>query len=115
MLLHIRNIPICGLQVSSLTKLTGKRRVIHEALHLLCQRRWVTMGEKQAIVLMMHILGHPTTISSDHGDACLERLVDHQRRILYPDRWHDYRVTSIKHLQDNIRVTVFTQPLDTFS
>src|SRR6266536_5858323 len=72
MLVHSRNISICGLQVSPLTKLAGKCRVIHETLHLHCQRRWVPMCTQQTILLVMNVFSHPASIGSNHRETCLQ-------------------------------------------
>src|SRR5260221_10292951 len=114
-ILHSRNVSILGLHVSPLAKLAGKRWVIHEPLHLLCQGRRVTVSKQQTILLMMDIFSHPPAISGNDGDAGLESLVDHQWRILHPDGWHDHRITAIKYFLDNVRVVVFAHPLDAFT
>jgi hypothetical protein len=54
------------------------------------------MLEEKAVDLVLDVLGHAADVGRDHRDARLLRLVDHEGRVLDPDRRDDDRVAVVE-------------------
>src|SRR5256885_12504868 len=59
-----------------------------------------------------YVLGHAPDVRRDHWHMRLLRLVDHERRVLHPDRGYDDRVDAIEDVGDDPLVPILGEPLE---
>jgi hypothetical protein len=99
-------------QVSPRPKPPRQLRIIHKPLHRATEVVRLPVLEQQAVDLVLHVLAHAAVRRSDDRNAGLLRLMDHERRVLRPDRGHDDGVDSIEHVGHDLLVAVLGEPLD---
>src|SRR5579859_1685826 len=69
------------------------------------------MRKEQAILLMPHILCHPTRVCRNDWETRLQGPMNDQRRVLAPDGGNHNGITAIEDLFHDCRVAILAQPL----
>ena len=111
MLLDVRDIPRWTAYVAPRTDPGGVRGVLDHPGHSPGQGSGIPVSEDQPVDPVLDQLSHAACIRGDHRHAGLLRLVDHERRVLHPDRGDYDGVHAVKHLRNDVLVAILGEPL----
>src|SRR5574343_1484095 len=72
------------------------------------------MLKQQSIDLVVDVFRHAPSICSDHRNASLLGLMNHEWRVLNPAGGNDNRINTIKHITNDVLIPVLGHPFNPF-